>query len=109
MFLTQQKVRFSEICNTSCFVIYDDFFYEFYFSFQIKEGPPLNFARYAHCCGKMLIHGKIILVVAGGSTRNICIDTVELLDPTSDKGWVLGNTGTVEQPSKLRIIVLGSL
>ena len=55
--------------------------------FEIKEGPPLNIAREGHSCGKMIIDGKCFVVIAGGWNE----DTVELLDLSSDNGWILGN------------------
>ena len=34
--------------------------------FQVREGPSLNEERYKHCCVKMTLNGRTILVVAGG-------------------------------------------
>ena len=58
---------------------------------DMVEGPRLNYERCRHSCSKMKINGKTILVVAGGTGANDSGDTVELLDPTSDKGWIIGN------------------
>ena len=58
-------------------------------NFKIKEGPDLNKARAYHCAGKMEVGGKNILVVAGGDSKSY-LDSVEILDPTSNKGWVKG-------------------
>ena len=55
--------------------------------FEIQKGPSLNQARYEFSCGKMLSHGKVLLVVAGGVGK----DTVEILDPSSaGQGWIFG-------------------
>ena len=58
-------------------------------NFKIKEGPDLKKARAYHCAGKMEVGGKNILVVAGGDSKSY-LDSVEILDPTSNKGWVKG-------------------
>ena len=42
--------------------------------------------RFAQTCGKFKVNGKLILVVAGGYAH----DTVEILDPLSDQGWIRG-------------------
>ena len=59
--------------------------------FTIKEGPCLNTKRYAHSCGIMEKNGKILIVVAGGQEEDDDLDTVEILDPSSNAGWILGN------------------
>ena len=58
--------------------------------FKIRKGPSLNKRRSRFSCGKMISNGKTILVVAGGQYLSYYLDTVEILDPFSDKGWVLG-------------------
>ena len=59
--------------------------------FQIREGPPLNVERYSHGCAKMMVNGRIILVVAGGNGHGwSCLDSVEILDPSSLNQWSLG-------------------
>ena len=60
--------------------------------FQIKEGPSLHKARAYASCGKMEINGKTFLVVAGGATHCAFdfLKSAELLDPTSDQGWIQG-------------------
>ena len=65
--------------------------------FKIKEGPSLNYARQNHACGKMKVNGKTMLVVAGGihwqkylDEEDYSVHFTEILDPTSDKGWILG-------------------
>ena len=60
--------------------------------FQVKEGPSLNISRVNPSCSKMKIHGKIFLVVAGGSNyHGNAGDTVELLDTTCpEQGWKMG-------------------
>ena len=67
------------------------------------EGPRLNYERCRHSCSKMKINGKTILVVAGGTGANDSGDTVELLDPTSDKGWIIGK---YENISNVFIVIL---
>ena len=57
--------------------------------FDIREGPPLRKARAYHSCGKMEVNGKVLLVVAGGEGKSY-LDSVEILDPTSNKGWIKG-------------------
>ena len=54
------------------------------FKFQIKEGPTLNEARRCHCCAKMTLNGRTILVVAGA------MDSVEILDPLGNNVWTPG-------------------
>ena len=59
--------------------------------FRIKEGPTLLQKRSGFSCGQMKIKGKHILVVVGGyGEKNNALYSVELLDPSSDKGWVKG-------------------
>ena len=60
--------------------------------FHIQEGPSLNVKRTSHCCAKMTINGKTLLVVAGGSGGDFepSHDSVEILDPSSNKEWTLG-------------------
>ena len=59
-------------------------------NFEIKAGPPLNFARLRHSCAKMRIDGRIFLVVAAGFDDGP-LDSVELLDTTCpDQGWKMG-------------------
>ena len=62
-------------------------------NFKIKQGPPLKQNRYMHACGKMVINGKILIVVAGGLGNNInstTSDSVELLDVFSRQEWIQG-------------------
>ena len=59
-------------------------------NFEIKEGPSMNFERCRHSCGKMNIDGKTIIVVAGGTGSQNTGDSVEILDPNSNEGWILG-------------------
>ena len=44
---------------------------------------------FSHATGKMFINGKTLIVVAGGRNSKI-LDSVEILDPTSGKGWIDG-------------------
>ena len=62
-------------------------------TFHIQPGPQLNIARSGHSCSKMVLNDKVYLVVAGGYDEyrwNGAVDSVELLDPSSNKGWILG-------------------
>ena len=59
-------------------------------AFQMRKGPPLNVERCRHSSGVMKINGKSIIVVAGGAGGNEAGFTVELLDPTSNTGWIIG-------------------
>ena len=61
--------------------------------FEIKEGPKLNHKRSEFSYGKMRTNaGKLLLIVAGGygETFGEILNTVEILDPTSDQGWIIG-------------------
>ena len=59
--------------------------------FQIKEGPMLHVERWGHSCGKMIsTDGKVVIVVAGGISDIGMLQNVEILNPTSDKGWEYG-------------------
>ena len=58
--------------------------------FLITEGPTMNVPRMQFACGKMKVGDKVIIVVAGGWNW-LGLTSVELLDPTSDKGWFFGN------------------
>ena len=66
----------------------------------------------------MKIDGKTMIVVAGGYTRpKTFLDTVEILDPTSGKGWILGPklpyksacTSMVTSPGGNGVILIGGL
>ena len=58
---------------------------------NIKEGPTLNTERSMHTCGKMIVNGKIRIVVAGGWNDTKYLDSVEILDPNAlGEGWVSG-------------------
>ena len=59
----------------------------------VQDGPEMNQGRCDHAYGKMIIGGKVLIVVAGG----LCakgnykeLDSVELLDPLSEQGWIEG-------------------
>ena len=51
---------------------------------SLSKGPPLNVAREAHCCGKIVINDR--LFATGGWEE----DTIELLDLSSESSWVMG-------------------
>ena len=66
----------------------------------------------------MKVDGKTMIVVAGGYTRpKTFLDTVEILDPTSDKGWISGpklpykmvGTSMVTSPGGNGVILIGGL
>ena len=58
---------------------------------NIKEGPTLSTERSMHTCGKMIVNGKIRIVVAGGWNDTKYLDSVEILDPNAlGEGWVSG-------------------
>ena len=50
--------------------------------------------RSFHSCGKMKLNGKkTVIVVAGGTRFDECLDSVEILDPKSKQGWMKGMRG----------------
>ena len=55
--------------------------------FKITEGPTLNKGREDHCCAKMTLNGRTVLVVAGGYGP---LDSVEILDPSENNVWTQG-------------------
>ena len=65
-------------------------------NFKAKPGPSLIQARAYHCSAVMEINGENHIVVAGGdislsnSQRSVYLDSVELLNPLSGKGWQKG-------------------
>ena len=65
-------------------------------NFKAKPGPSLIQARAYHCSAIMEINGENHIVVAGGdvsppnSQRSVYLDSVELLNPLSGKGWQKG-------------------
>ena len=60
---------------------------------QIKfhRGPKLLTGRSNHVCGTFILHGKTMLIVSGGNGE--ADKTTEILDLTSNKGWVKGKHG----------------
>ena len=56
----------------------------------MTEGPSLNVERYGHSCGKMISNGKIVLIVAGGRDQSKYLESIEILDPSSGRGWIIG-------------------
>ena len=65
------------------------------------KGPNLNHERRFFACGKMKKNNKFILVVVGGQgSSGTSLNSVEILDPKSDKGWIQGP----KLPYKLGII-----
>ena len=62
---------------------------------KMKRGPSLNIARESFSCSKMESNGKTFLVVAGGYGSTFSsLDSVEILEPFSDKGWTTGKIYT---------------
>ena len=65
-------------------------------NFKAKPGPSLIQARAYHCSAIMEINGENHIVVAGGdissstNQRSVYLDSVELLNPLSGKGWQKG-------------------
>ena len=63
-------------------------------NFGIREGPKLNVSRSGHSCGKMYMNGRPVIVTAGGYSdyrwMGQTLDSVEILDPASNKGWIFG-------------------
>ena len=69
--------------------------------FEMIEGPTLNVERYGHSCGKMISNGKIVLVVAGGRDQFRYLESIEILDPSSGKGWIIGTFNNIVNFSHL--------
>ena len=83
--------------------------------FEIKEGPPLNIARYRHSCAKMVSsNGKVLIIVAGGINK-AAVKSVEIWDPVSNEGWTFGpslpfpskNSAMVTSPDGLGVVLIG--
>ena len=59
--------------------------------FEILEGPPMNVRRRGHSCGTFVKDGETVIIVAGGFDHTLTdLDSVELLIPSSGKGWQFG-------------------
>ena len=56
-------------------------------SFEITQGPDMCESRARGSCTKMNLNGRIVIVTAGGIS-----DSVELLDPLANDGWIPGKT-----------------
>ena len=51
----------------------------------------MNTERSYHSCGKIISNGKTLIVVSGGQNNfGEVLDSVELLDPSTNKGWITG-------------------
>ena len=59
-------------------------------NFHTKEGPTLNTGRIYHSCGKLIKNGKTFLVVVGGKNNGESLDTVEVLDVSTNQNWIMG-------------------
>ena len=68
-------------------------------SFKIRKGPTLNKERSHFSCGKMDQNGRTIFVVAGGRDRfGKVLNSVELLDPSSNgSSWIHGTYGIAKR------------
>ena len=59
--------------------------------FDFSEGPPMNVRRRGHSCGTFVKDGETVIIVAGGFDHTLTdLDSVELLIPSSGKGWQFG-------------------
>ena len=59
--------------------------------YKAERGPSLMTARFSHSCGKMELAGIVLIVVAGGHDKDLkCLNSVELLELSSTKGWGRG-------------------
>ena len=73
---------------------------------KMKRGPSLNIARESFSCSKMESNGKIFLVVAGGYGSTFSsLDSVEILEPFSDKGWTTGNKWEKHYTQKFEFLI----
>ena len=96
--------------------------------FEIKEGPPLIFARAGHSCSRMRINGKLFIVVTspkvwssssdhfGKITTSSIGEHVEILDSTAlGQGWMIGPSfpinvsgyTMISSPNKKSILLIG--
>ena len=83
--------------------------------FLTREGPSLNMKRYKHCCAKMTLNDRTILVVVGGGGRYNNFDSVEILDPTTNNVWTMGpnlplmqkDITMITSPTGKGVIVMG--
>ena len=71
-------------------------------NFRLKEGPSLNVPRNGHSCSKMTINGRILIVVAGGSDGQSCLDSVEILD-LNYPVWIQGTKYFLQSKVELKI------
>ena len=62
---------------------------------SVKFGPNMKLAKRNQQCGKMMINGRVILVVMEGFGRRI----VEVLDPLSSEGWRQGPRNVEDLPA----------
>ena len=62
--------------------------------FKIDKGPSMIEKRSGFSCGSIILNGKYVILVAGGNGERLgtTLKSVEILDPTSTKGWMKGNT-----------------
>ena len=84
--------------------------------FCLRKGPTLNVARSGHSCTLMKFKDKNLIIVAGGTSHGSkYLDSVEILDPKSSEGWILGPTlplkiygsAMVPSPDESGVILLG--
>jgi len=90
-------------------------------NFKAKPGPSLIQARAYHCSAIMEINGENHIVVAGGdissstNQRSVYLDSVELLNPLSGKGWQKGpklpfklsQASMVTSPTGRGVVIIG--
>ena len=66
----------------------------------------------------MRIDGKVVIIIAGGFTKQeTFLDSVEILDPMSEQGWIPGpklpykmvGTSMVTSPGGNGVILIGGL
>ena len=93
-------------------------YYPYGYHVNIPDEPKMIHAHCSYAYGKMVIGGKVMIVVAGGigyDGNRSGLDSVELLDPLSDEGWVEGpklpfkldSASMVTSPCGKGVIVFG--
>ena len=76
----------------------------------------LNHSRSRHSCGKMTLkNGNEIIIVAGGMFERNGLDSVEILDPSLNNGWILGpklpfkiyDAAMITSPNGRSVVLIG--
>ena len=71
-------------------------------NFFVRKGPSLQVGRRYHSCGILRSKGRSYVVVAGGQvTGGTITNSVEILDPMSNKGWMKGKPASCMVSKKL--------